>query len=133
MVDRRIAAQHLPDWVDQLQQKDVEIRGYAASCARALSVVPATEKDWATEFLSLILAIMVVDGVNGAVEHIDRHGTQHTASIVSQDAAAMKTLLTQVDANDGGELGLGAEVGISTTWLHAYGPMGQSRSPAKNS
>ena len=135
LVDRLIAPRFLPGLVTSFVQKGVEIRGCATTVALAPEAVPATDRDWDTEFLSLILAIRVVDGVNGAVEHIDRHGTQHTASIVSQDAAAVETFVTQVDAscvlvnastrfNDGGELGLGAEMGISTTRLHAYGPMG---------
>ena len=135
LVDRLIAPQFLPGLVTSFVQKGVEIRGCATTVALAPEAVPAIDRDWDTEFLSLILAIRVVDGVNGAVEHIDRHGTQHTASIVSQDAAAVETFVTQVDAscvlvnastrfNDGGELGLGAEMGISTTRLHAYGPMG---------
>jgi glutamate-5-semialdehyde dehydrogenase len=135
LVDEAVAEKFLPPLASQLRALGVELRG----CPRAVEIVAdlqaATPQDWDTEFLSLILAIRVVAGVGGAVEHIDRHGTAHSASIVSEDAAAIAAFTQQVDAscvlvnastrfNDGGELGLGAEMGVSTTRIHAYGPMG---------
>ncbi len=98
-------------------------------------LTPATPADWDTEFLSLTLAVRVVEGVEGAIAHIDAHGSRHTAAIITEDAAAAERFTRDVDAscvlvnastrfNDGGELGLGAEVGISTTRVHAFGPMG---------
>ena len=91
--------------------------------------------DWDTEFLDLVLAVKVVDGVQGGIDHIDAHGSQHTAVIVGSDSQAIAAFTQQVDAscvlvnastrfNDGGELGLGAEMGISTSRIHAYGAMG---------
>jgi glutamate-5-semialdehyde dehydrogenase len=102
------------------------------------SGIPAKEaspQDWDTEFLSLILAIRTVGGVDEAIDHITKHGTHHSASIVTRDRVAAEKFLNEVDAscvlwnastrfNDGGELGLGAEMGISTSKMHAYGPMG---------
>jgi glutamate-5-semialdehyde dehydrogenase len=109
-------------------------------CARALdgagvTVLSAKESDWDTEFLSLELAVRAVDSLDEALEHIAKHGTEHTASIVTEDPARAERFLREVEAscvlwnastrfNDGGELGLGAEIGISTSRMHAWGPMG---------
>src|SRR5690606_31917303 len=98
-------------------------------------VLPATEEDWTTEYLDAILSIKAVDGVRGAIEHIARHGSHHTDSIVTEDKAAAETFLREVDSAivmvnastqfaDGGEFGFGAEIGISTGKLHARGPVG---------
>jgi len=114
--------------------KGVELRGDE----RARAIVPmnaATEDDWYTEYLAPILAVRVVDSLAQAIEHIERYGSSHTESIVTRDDAAAEKFLRDVDSStvmvnastrfaDGGELGLGAEIGISTTRLHAYGPMG---------
>ena len=135
LVDRAIAPAFLPALVERLGDK-VELRGDDA--ARALggeAIRPATEDDWHAEYLDLILAIRVVDGLDGAIAHIERYGSNHTESIVTTDVAAAERFLREVDSStvmvnastrfaDGGELGLGAEIGISTTRLHAYGPMG---------
>ena len=99
------------------------------------AVVPATDADWPAEYLDLIVAVAVVDGMDAAIAHIERHGSDHTEAIVTTDAAAAERFLRDVGSStvlwnastrfaDGGELGLGAEIGISTTRLHAYGPMG---------
>ena len=113
----------------------MEVRGCAQTHAISPTVKPATTEDWSTEFLDLILAIRVVDGIDEAISHIDEHGSNHTASIVTESNERAERFLRDVDAscvmvnastrfNDGGELGLGAEMGISTTRIHAYGPMG---------
>jgi glutamate-5-semialdehyde dehydrogenase len=97
--------------------------------------VAAAASDWDAEYLDLILAVRVVDGIDDAMAHIARHGTRHTEVIATADAARAERFQREVDAsvvawnassrfNDGGSLGLGAELGISTTKLHAYGPMG---------
>jgi len=97
--------------------------------------VPASAADWDTEFLGLVLAVRVVDGLDDALDHIAAHGSHHTATIVTEDPNNAERFLREVDAscvlwnastrfNDGGELGLGAEMGISTSKMHAYGPMG---------
>ena len=135
LVDRAIAPAFIPSLVAQLAGR-VELRG--DDTARSLggpTVRAATEEDWYAEYLDLILAVRVVDGLDGAIAHIERYGSNHTESIVTTDQAAAERFLREVDSStvmvnastrfaDGGELGLGAEIGISTTRLHAYGPMG---------
>jgi glutamate-5-semialdehyde dehydrogenase len=98
-------------------------------------VTPATDDDWAAEYLDLIVAVRVVDDLDAAIGHIERWGSDHTETIVTSDGQAAERFLREVGSStvmhnastrfaDGGELGLGAEIGISTTRLHAYGPMG---------
>ena len=135
LVDRAIAAQFLPALVERLGGR-VELRGDAAALALGgPSVRAATEDDWSAEYLDLVLAVRVVDGVSAAIAHIEQYGSSHTESIVTVDAAAAERFVREVSSStvmvnastrfaDGGELGLGAEIGISTTRLHAYGPMG---------
>ncbi len=128
----------LPSLGRRLVEAGVSLRADARSgeafAAAAVSTEPATEVDWDTEFLSLTLAVRCVDSLEAALEHIARHGTQHTASIVTADREAAERFLSEIDAscvlwnastrfNDGGELGLGAEIGISTSRMHAFGPM----------
>ena len=135
LIDRAIAPAFVPRLVGALGDR-VELRGDEA--VRALggaAVRPAGEADWYAEYLDLILAVRVVDGIDAAIAHIERYGSSHTESILTRDAAAAERFLREVDSStvmvnastrfaDGGELGLGAEIGISTTRLHAYGPMG---------
>ncbi len=135
LVDRAVAAQFIPRLVARLAPK-VELRGDAT--VRELGgarVNPASEDDWYAEYLDLVLAVRVVDDLTAAVAHIEQYGSNHTESIVTTDAAAADQFVREVDSStvvvnastrfaDGGELGLGAEIGISTTRLHAYGPMG---------
>ena len=120
----------------RLKQKGTEIRtDKAFSKSAGLDEKLATEEDWATEYLDNIISIKTVKSLDEAIEHIDRFGSFHTECIVSEDEKAQKDFLSRVDAscvavnastrfNDGGQLGLGAELGISTTKFHAYGPMG---------
>lgn len=123
----------------RLRDAGVEVRADAASrevLARAgVEAKPAADADWDTEFLSLILAIRTVSSADEAMLHIAEHGSNHTASIVTRDEPTAQRFLNEVDAscvlwnastrlNDGGELGLGAEMGVSTSKMHAYGPMG---------
>jgi len=135
LIDRAIAGRFVPALVARLAPR-VELRGDDA--VRALggdAVRPASEDDWYAEYLDLILAVRVVDGLDAAIAHIERYGSSHTESIVTADPAAGERFVREVDSStvminastrfaDGGELGLGAEIGISTTRLHAYGPMG---------
>ena len=111
------------------------VRGDAATQAVDARVRPATEADWATEYLDAIIAVKVVDGVDAAIEHIESHGSHHTESIVTADAAAAARFLNRIDSAillhnastqfaDGGEFGMGAEIGIATGKLHARGPVG---------
>jgi glutamate-5-semialdehyde dehydrogenase len=118
-----------------LAEKGVELYGDAESQALSASVRPATEKNYDTEYLDLKCSVKMVDGVQGAVAHIARHGSEHTDAVVAQSPKAQKAFVAGVDSAsvmvnastrfaDGGEYGLGAEVGISTGKLHARGPMG---------
>jgi glutamate-5-semialdehyde dehydrogenase len=135
LVQKDWAQANLKPLIELLQSKQVECRG----CERARQLVPgvkaATEADWETEFLDLILAVRVVDGVDQAIAHINRYGTRHSEAIVTNEAAAAERFLQQVDAaavyhnastrfTDGFVYGFGAEIGISTQKLHARGPMG---------
>ena len=135
LVHRDIAEKFLPLMAEAFRDAGVEIRG----CERTCKLVPfakAAEKgDWGREFLDLILAVKVVDSMDEAMDYIARYGSNHTESIITRDYARARKFLSDVDAslvlvnastrfNDGGQLGLGAEIGISTSKLHAYGPMG---------
>lgn len=135
LIDRAIAKKLIPRLVARLTPT-VELRG--DETVRALggdAVREATEDDWFAEYLDLILAVRVVDGIDAAIAHIERYGSSHTESILTKDREAGERFVREVDSStvminastrfaDGGELGLGAEIGISTTRLHAYGPMG---------
>jgi glutamate-5-semialdehyde dehydrogenase len=135
LVDRAIVDTHLPTLVQALLSRGCEVRGDASTRAIDARVRPATEEDWYTEYLDAIIAVRVVDGVGAAIEHIARYGSAHTESIVTQDAEAARRFLDEVDSAivlhnastqfaDGGEFGMGAEIGISTDRFHARGPVG---------
>jgi glutamate-5-semialdehyde dehydrogenase len=135
LVDRAVAASHLPPILDDLIAAGCEIRGDAAVQAVDGRVRAASPEDWDTEYLDAILSVRVVDGIDEAIAHIGRHGSHHTESIVTEDAAAAERFLARVDSGivlwnastqfaDGGEFGMGAEIGISTGKLHARGPVG---------
>jgi len=134
LVDRR-AVGMLPAILDDLAKAGCEIRGDAETQRLDARVKPASEADWDTEYLDAIIAVRVVDGVDGAIAHIARHGSRHTEAIVTEDAAAAERFLNRVDAAivihngstqfaDGGEFGMGAEIGISTGKLPPRGPVG---------
>ena len=135
LVHKDIAEDFLPPVAEKLIAAGVELRG----CPRTKQLLPdikdAVEDDWPAEFLDLILAVRIVDDLDAAMDHIVRYGSQHTETIVTQSYANGQRFLREVDASavminastrfsDGGQFGLGAEIGISTTKLHAYGPMG---------
>jgi glutamate-5-semialdehyde dehydrogenase len=112
-----------------------EIRGDEATRATDKRVVAATEQDWSTEYLDAILSVKVVDGLDAAIDHIERYGTHHTDSIVTGDKKSAEKFMSEVDSAivlhnastqfaDGGEFGFGAEIGIATGRLHARGPVG---------
>jgi glutamate-5-semialdehyde dehydrogenase len=135
LVHRNIADSFLPVVAKSLSDVGVELRGCEATCRILSGAKPARDDDWGKEFLDLILAVRVVDDLDGAMDHIVKYGSQHTEVIVTESYRNSQRFLREVDAsavminastrfNDGGEFGLGAEIGISTTKLHAYGPMG---------
>jgi glutamate-5-semialdehyde dehydrogenase len=134
LVDRRAIGQ-LPAILDDLIGAGCEVRGDAETQKLDARVKPATSADWDTEFLDAIIAVKVVEGVDGAIAHINRHGSHHTEAIVTADAAAAERFMARVDAAivmhnsstqfaDGGEFGMGAEIGISTGKLPPRGPVG---------
>ncbi len=136
LVDREVASEFVPRLVKRFTELGVEIRGDERVCSLGHeAVVSATEDDWREEYLSLVVAVRVVASFDVAVAHIERYGSDHTETIVTRDEQAAERFLREVNSStvmvnastrfaDGGELGLGAEIGISTTRLHAYGPMG---------
>jgi glutamate-5-semialdehyde dehydrogenase len=135
LVDEGCAATQLGPIVKDLLDAGCEVRGDSRVEAVDPRVVPATEDDWYTEYLDAVIAVRVVDGVDGAIRHIARYGSAHTESIVTEDAAAAEAFLARVDSAivlhnastqfaDGGEFGMGAEIGISTDRFHARGPVG---------
>jgi len=135
LIHEDIAGTFLPKLAQALTEKKVELKGCRKSCEISKSITPATDDDWGTEFLDLIACVKVVTGFTEAKEYIFTYGSQHTESIVTENYTTAQRFVTEIDAsavmvnastrfNDGGELGLGAEIGISTTKLHSYGPMG---------
>ena len=133
LVHEAVAAQFLPRMAARLNM--VELRGDDASRQIIPTMQPATEADWSEEYLDLIMGVKVVSDVDEAISHINRYSSHHTDTIVSSDEAAARSFLAQVDSAsvlwnastrmaDGGQVGLGAEIGISTDKLHARGPMG---------
>jgi glutamate-5-semialdehyde dehydrogenase len=135
LVDRRVLKSHLPALLADLIAAGCEVRGDAETQALDLRVKPATPQDWDTEYLDSIIAVRVVDGVEGAIRHIAQHGSRHTEAIITEDPSTAERFLAAVDAGivmvnastqfaDGGEFGMGAEIGISTGKLHARGPVG---------
>ena len=135
LVHQGIARDFLPDMADIFRNAGVEIRG----CGKTMEIIPeiraADEADWPSEFLDLILAVKVVSRMQEALDHIEEYGSNHTEAIITNDYSRSQRFLTEVDSsvvlinastrfNDGNQLGLGAEIGINTSKLHAFGPMG---------
>jgi glutamate-5-semialdehyde dehydrogenase len=135
LVDEACAATHLAPLIRALIEAGCEVRGDAASRAADPRVTPASEEDWGTEYLDAIIAVKTVPGLDAAIAHIGRYGSQHTDAIVTRDKAAATRFLHEVDSAivlhnastqfaDGGEFGMGAEIGIATGKFHARGPVG---------
>ena len=134
LIHEGIAERFLPDMLKTFTQAGVEIRGCPKTCQLFPSAKAATEEDWPAEYLDLILAVKIVANMEEAIDHIAKYGSNHTEAIVTQDYSRAWQFLEKVDAsvvlvnastrfNDGNQLGLGSEIGISTSKLHAYGPM----------
>ncbi len=135
LVHKTIAENYLPVLAAELKENGVRLLGCQESVRIVPGISPASDSDWGTEFLDLILCIKVVSDMEEAFAYIDQYGSQHTETIITENYSNAQQFLAEVDAsavmvnastrfNDGGQLGLGAEIGISTTKLHAYGPMG---------
>ena len=135
LIDRKAAETQLQPIVEALVAAECDVRGDAEARTLVPSLEPATEADWHTEYLAPILAIKLVDGIDGALDHIATYGSGHTEAILTTDDAAAETFFREVDAGiliqnastqfaDGGEFGMGAEIGIATGRIHARGPVG---------
>jgi len=135
LIDEAVVTSHLPAILKDLMDAGCEIHGDSRVETLVVGVVPATEEDWATEYLDKVLAVRVVSGLEAAIDHIARFGSNHTDCIVTDDTAAAETFFQKVDSAivlhnastqfaDGGEFGMGAEIGIATGHMHARGPVG---------
>ncbi|PCM43806.1 glutamate-5-semialdehyde dehydrogenase [Marinobacter sp. ANT_B65] len=135
LVDEEVAADMLPLLGSAFIEKGVELRGCEQTLEILADIKPATEADWEAEYLAPVLAIRVVDGLDGAIDHINRYSSQHTDSIITENYTRARRFITEVDSSsvmvnastrfaDGFEYGLGAEIGISTDKIHARGPVG---------
>jgi glutamate-5-semialdehyde dehydrogenase len=135
LVHQGIAAEFLPRMARRLAEAGVEMRGCPRTCRLVSEAKPAQEADWPTEYLDLILSVKVVDDMDEAIAHIGTYGSSHTEAVITRDYSRARRFVREVDSsvvlvnastrfNDGGQLGLGAEIGISTSKLHAFGPMG---------
>jgi glutamate-5-semialdehyde dehydrogenase len=135
LVDKNIAKEILPVLQKRFDEKNVELRGCKETCEILVNISAASEEDWYTEYLAPILSVKIVDGISQAMRHIEKYGSHHTDSIVTNNQAIAQQFLREVDSSsvminastrfaDGFEYGLGAEIGISTDKLHARGPVG---------
>jgi glutamate-5-semialdehyde dehydrogenase len=135
LIDREILNSHLPPIVSALTEAGCELRGDADVCAQESRVTPADPSDWTTEYLDSILSIRAVGGIDEAIEHIIHYGSGHTEAIIAEDPQAVEQFFHDLDSAillhnastqfaDGGEFGMGAEIGIATGRIHARGPVG---------
>ncbi|MGL3607661.1 glutamate-5-semialdehyde dehydrogenase [Rhizobium sp. G187] len=135
LIDRAAADTHLKPILDALAAKGCEIRASEAVLARVGGLTPATDADWTTEYLDAIISVDLVDGIDGAIEHIARYSSNHTEAVIAEDPAVVERFFNEIDSAillhnastqfaDGGEFGMGGEIGIATGKMHARGPVG---------
>jgi len=135
LVDRAVADTHLAPLVESLRAAGCEVRATDEIRARIAGLVPATETDWSTEYLDAIVSVALVDGISGAIEHINRWSSAHTEAVIAEDPAVVERFFGEIDSAilvhnastqfaDGGEFGMGGEIGIATGKMHARGPVG---------
>ena len=135
LVDREVAKTHLVPVLDTLAKAGCVIRGDAEVCTLYPQAEPATAEDWATEYLDAIISVALVDGIDGALQHINRYSSHHTEAVIAEDSAVVERFFNEIDSAillhnastqfaDGGEFGMGAEIGIATGKMHARGPVG---------
>lgn len=135
LIDKKVVNSHMLPILDALAAKNCEIRGDENVLTAFSKAVPATEDDWSTEYLDAIISVKIVDGIQGALDHIGKYGSHHTDLIITENAENAEKFLNEVDSAivihnastqyaDGGEFGMGAEIGISTGKMHARGPVG---------
>ena len=135
LVDRAVAETHLPSIAANLRERGCELRGDDAARALIEGMIPATEEDWRTEYLDAILSVRIVDGIDEALDHISDYSSSHTEAVICEDAEVAERFFNEVDSAillhnastqfaDGGEFGMGAEIGIATGKMHARGPVG---------
>ncbi|MBP1851980.1 glutamate-5-semialdehyde dehydrogenase [Rhizobium halophytocola] len=135
LVDRKAAVTHLKPLLDALAEKGCEIRASAAVLQRVPGYAAATEADWTTEYLDAIISVELVDGIDGAIAHIARYSSNHTEAVIAEDPAVVERFFNEIDSAilvhnastqfaDGGEFGMGGEIGIATGKMHARGPVG---------
>ncbi len=135
LVDRKVAETHLVPVLNELAKAGCVIRADAEVCALYPQAEPATAEDWATEYLDAIISVALVDGIDGALAHINRYSSHHTEAVIAEDAAVVERFFNEIDSAillhnastqfaDGGEFGMGAEIGIATGKMHARGPVG---------
>ncbi len=135
LVDRAVAGTHLLPILQSLEKAGCEIRATAEVAKAYPAAKPANDADWTTEYLNSIISVKLVDGVSEAIDHIETHSSHHTEAIIAEDAAAVERFFNEINSAillhnastqfaDGGEFGMGAEIGIATGRMHARGPVG---------
>jgi glutamate-5-semialdehyde dehydrogenase len=135
LIDRAVADTHLAPLLEGLAAAGCEVRATDEIRARIANLVAATEADWSTEYLDAIISVSLVDGISGAIEHINRWSSAHTEAVIAEDPDVVGRFFTEIDSAillhnastqfaDGGEFGMGGEIGIATGKMHARGPVG---------
>ena len=135
LIDRAVVGSHLKPIADALIAAGCELRGDETVCQAVSEATAANQEDWSTEYLDSILSVKIVEGVEAAIQHVQQYSSSHTEAIVTDDAVAAERFLNEIDSAillhnastqfaDGGEFGMGAEIGIATGKMHARGPIG---------